>query len=103
MWLFLAASALASIAIPLLLRSLRLHYGALFAELGQPRVLQLFSHDPSHWKIQFRFLWFVLSGRVITSTAGTSRVLASLTWLAYAGMLSGLTWFIYLAATNALH
>lgn len=94
---------LAYIAIPLLLRCLRLRYGVLFSELGQPRALQLFSRDPLHWKIQFRFLWFVLSGRAITSTAGACRVLASLAWLAYTGMLSGLTWFIYLAGTNALH
>lgn len=72
------------------LQGLRVQSPAVFDYLGKPQYTTVFSRNPHHWKLQFRLLWYVLSGRAWVGTSGDVRALAGMVWLAYAGTFASL-------------
>jgi hypothetical protein len=89
-WYFIGFTALAHLSVPLFLQGLLVQSPALFDHLGKPKYTTLFSRNPDHWRAQFRFTWFILTGRAWRETWGGVRALAGTVWLAYVGTCASL-------------
>jgi hypothetical protein len=101
MWL-VGLTVLLYISVPLFLRRLKTRAPDLFLALGQPELSQLFSRNPRNFGKQFRFMGFVLTGRAGREVPASLRALYLCVWLAYAGILVWLAYFLYLVATGSL-
>ncbi|WP_417067105.1 hypothetical protein [Niveibacterium terrae] len=72
----------------------------MYQQLGAPRFHQIFSRYPGHWRIQLRFIRFLLSGRVAAKTNGWPRVAALICMVGFATALISIV-FLITAAINA--
>ncbi|SHH22180.1 hypothetical protein SAMN05428948_3383 [Massilia sp. CF038] len=92
---FLGFTILAYVSVPLFLRFFSAHAPSSFDELGRPKASTIFSRSPSDWKIQFRFVRFVLTGHAWRLTSGWIKALACVVWISYAGLYGSLLWLAY--------
>ena len=90
LWFFVGFATLLYVFNALLMRALRNEHPELLASLGRPRFRELHSRSPDHWRMQFRFIWFVISGQGLNQTAGLSRVLTIVCGLSYVGTFGSL-------------
>jgi len=90
LWYLVGFVATTHVALPLLLRDLRLQYPTIFSGLGNPKYTQVFSRYPGHWRVQLRILRFLASGEALRTTKGRARVFASVAVCACAGTLLSL-------------
>lgn len=84
----LIATLLGYLAVPGLLWELQQQAPLEFEALGNPTEAVLFSRQPS--RIQWRFGWFVVSGKAYASTRDGGRTHAVLAWLGYIGVAAGM-------------
>ena len=103
LWWFAGSVALAYCTVPFLLSRLKNENALLYFTLGEPRFSQLFSRDGNHLRIRFRFLWFVISGKALATTHGSTRLVAFVTWVAYVVEIGSLVWLTFAFVTSARH
>lgn len=72
------------LSIPGLLWGLQQDDPVEYEALGSPTESELFARSPS--VVQWRFCWFVVSGRAYALTRGATRTHAMLAWLGYVGL-----------------
>ena len=101
LWVLIGSVAAVYLLLPFFLRNLEATEHELFVQIGAPRFNQICSRNPQNWRLQFRFLWFMLSGHAVVSTHGKLRILT--TFLMFAELTMVVSWVvtIFHAISNA--
>jgi len=86
-WFFLCSGACILVAVPMLLRGIKGQSPEVFRELGEPSNSRILSRDPNNWRIQWRFMVFVLSGKANAVVSGRLKIAALVAFAGYAGLL----------------
>ena len=100
LWCLVGTASISYAVVPLFLRGLQEHFPMEFETLGSPKFSSIFSRRVSDWRIQRDFFWFLITGQAVKVARGRFRLLATLTTIAYCGMLVSLVCTVYEAIRN---
>ena len=100
LWWLVGVVAVSYAVVPMFLRELHAQFPKEFEEIGSPKFSNIFSRRVSDWRIQRRFFCFLITGQAVKVGRGRLRLLATLTTIAYCGMLVSLVCTVYEAIRN---
>ena len=100
LWFLIVSVVVLYGAVAVFIQLLKSKDRLLYFALGAPHFSNVFSRDPDDWKIQFRLIWFVLSGKAYAASRDSMRVVACVVWVAYISVLLNFLSVIYVAITN---